>query len=72
MMSQNDRQSEPSQSKIEISPTEDLMREHGMLKRLLLLYEDEEKRLRGYKLLQPHVVYPVILQTATIARNFMN
>lgn len=39
-MSKNSRQPE-----IEITPTEDLMREHGILKRLLLIYEDAEKRL---------------------------
>ncbi|MFC6603994.1 hypothetical protein ACFQDF_24735 [Ectobacillus funiculus] len=70
-MSQDNRQSEPSRPEIEITPTEDLMREHGILKRLLLIYEDAEKRLRGYKPLHPHIVYPVILQTGTIARNFI-
>ncbi|PEI96802.1 hemerythrin [Bacillus pseudomycoides] len=70
-MSQDNRQFEPSQSEIEIPPTEDLMREHGILKRLLLIYEDAEKRLLGYKPFQPHIVYPVILQTAAIARDFI-
>jgi hemerythrin-like domain-containing protein len=59
------------QSEIEITPTEDLMREHGILKRLLLIYEDAEKRLRGHKPFQPHVVYPVILQSGIIARHFI-
>ncbi|WP_416828205.1 hemerythrin domain-containing protein [Ectobacillus polymachus] len=66
-MSQTNRQSE----EIAIPPTEDLMREHGILKRLLLIYEDVEKRLLGYKSFQPHIVYPVILKSGTIARNFI-
>jgi hemerythrin-like domain-containing protein len=69
-MPQDNRQSKPP-NEIEITPTEDLMREHGILKRLLSIYEDAEKRLRGYKPLQSHIVYPVILQTGTIARNFI-
>lgn len=30
----------------EVPPTEDLMREHGVLKRVLLIYEEAERRLR--------------------------
>ena len=30
-----------------VPPTEDLMREHGVLKRILLIYEDAERRLRA-------------------------
>ncbi|MBP0726447.1 hemerythrin domain-containing protein [Bacillus sp. RG28] len=70
-MSHTNRQRESSQPEIEIPPTEDLMREHGILKRLLLIYEDAGKRLLGYKPLEPQITYPVILQSATIARNFI-
>ncbi len=31
----------------EVSPTEDLMREHGLLGRILLIYDDAERRLSG-------------------------
>lgn len=37
-MSQINRQSKLSQPSMEITPTEDLMREHCILKRLLLIY----------------------------------
>lgn len=67
----DNKQSEPSQSEIKITPIEDLMREHGILKRLLLIYGDAEKRLCGYKPFQPSIVYPVILQSASIARQFI-
>jgi hemerythrin-like domain-containing protein len=70
-LSQIKRNDDSSQPEIEITPTEDLMREHGILKRLLLIYDDAEKRLLGYKPFQPQLIYPVIYQTATIARNFI-
>ncbi len=55
----------------EIPPTEDLMREHGVLKRILLIYEDVEKRLKGEKWYDPYLINPVILHTASITRNFI-
>lgn len=55
----------------EIPPTEDLMREHGVLKRLLLIYQDVEKRLKGEKWYDPNLLNPVILHTASIAKNFI-
>ncbi|MEC0259809.1 MULTISPECIES: hemerythrin domain-containing protein [Paenibacillus] len=55
----------------EMPPTEDLMREHGVLKRILLIYEDVEKRLKGEKGYDPYLINPVILHTASIARNFI-
>ena len=33
----------------EVSPPEDLMREHGVLRRILLIYEDIQGRLNGGK-----------------------
>lgn len=50
-----------------VPPTEDLMREHGVLKRILLIYEDAERRLRaGQK-------YPAdaLQQSAGIIRRFI-
>jgi hemerythrin-like domain-containing protein len=34
-------------NKIEVSPPEDLMREHGVLRRILLIYEDIQDKLNG-------------------------
>jgi hypothetical protein len=41
-----------SNQEIEISPIEDLMREHGVLHRILLIYMDIISRLRGGKTLR--------------------
>jgi hemerythrin-like domain-containing protein len=40
----------------DISPAEDLMREHGVLNRILLIYEESCRRLDGNKDLEPAVV----------------
>jgi hemerythrin-like domain-containing protein len=40
----------------EISPTEDLMREHGVLRRVLLIYDEAERRLEGHEPLDSNVV----------------
>jgi hemerythrin-like domain-containing protein len=40
----------------EVSPAEDLMREHGVLKRLLLVYKEAAKRLEDNKDLPPDVI----------------
>ncbi len=52
---------------IEISPTEDLMREHGLLNRVLLIYEESERRLRGKGDLDPKV----LTDAAGIIRSFI-
>jgi hemerythrin-like domain-containing protein len=36
-------------AEVDVTPTEDLMREHGVLRRLLLIYDDMEERLDGGK-----------------------
>jgi hemerythrin-like domain-containing protein len=40
----------------EVNPLEDLMREHGVLRRLLLIYEEGIKRLKGNISLPPGVI----------------
>jgi hemerythrin-like domain-containing protein len=40
----------------EVTPTEDLMREHGVLKRVLLLYDEVRRRIAGNTEFPPDVV----------------
>src|SRR5260221_14236250 len=40
----------------EVTPTEDLMREHGLLKRVLLLYDEVGRRVRANAEFPPDVV----------------
>jgi hypothetical protein len=47
---------QPGMEMEEIPPTEDLMREHGVLKRILLIYEDVILRLHGQKPWNPFLV----------------
>lgn len=52
----------------EISPGEDLMREHGVLKRILLVYEEAEHRLLAGGLdLSPDAIH----KSATLIRSFI-
>jgi len=51
----------------EVSPTEDLMREHGLLNRVLLVYEESARRLAGKGDLDPKV----LTEAAGIIRNFI-
>jgi hemerythrin-like domain-containing protein len=57
---------EPSSSE-EVSATEDLMREHGVIRRVLVVYREAATRLRG----NPAAVPPDALQkAATLMRSF--
>ena len=51
----------------EVSPAEDLMREHGVLKRILLVYGEAIRRIGGKEELAPEVV----AQAAKIIRSFV-
>jgi hemerythrin-like domain-containing protein len=51
----------------EVSPAEDLMREHGVLKRVLLVYEESVRRLDAGKELPPDA----LLDAAKIIRSFI-
>ena len=59
----------PAQGKqeIEVTPAEDLMREHGLLKRILLVYEEISRRIAAKK------DFPIALVTdsAQIIRSFI-
>jgi hemerythrin-like domain-containing protein len=50
----------------EVSPAEDLMREHGVLERVLLVYEASLARLA-----EPGVSLPVMVKAADITRRFI-
>lgn len=55
------------QKNIEVSPVEDLMREHGVLRRIMLIYEEILKRLDKNADLQPQA----IADSANIVRDFI-
>ncbi|WP_238881843.1 hemerythrin domain-containing protein [Clostridium sp. YIM B02551] len=56
---------------IEIYPTEDLMREHGVMHRMLLIYNDALKYLSGQKMNSGVIIYSIIYNTAMIAQQFI-
>jgi hemerythrin-like domain-containing protein len=56
-----------TQAPEEISPAEDLMREHGVLNRILLIYEESCRRLDGEKDLRP----ATLAGAAKIVRTFI-
>lgn len=58
------KQDEPEE---EVSPAEDLMREHGVLKRVLLVYEEAIRRIDAKQDLPPEAVR----EGATIIRTFI-
>jgi hemerythrin-like domain-containing protein len=51
----------------EVSPAEDLMREHGVLKRVLLVYGEAIRRIEANEALPPEAV----MDSAGIIRNFI-
>src|SRR5205085_12675248 len=51
----------------EVSPTEDLMREHGVLKRVLFVYAEAVRRMDANADLAPEAV----MDSAKIIRNFI-
>lgn len=50
----------------EVSPNEDLMREHGILNRLLLIYQEIVRRIDN------HETFPVqtLVESANLVRSF--
>ena len=52
---------------VEVGPVEDLMREHGVLRRILLIYEEGLRRLEAGKDLPPRV----LADSARIIRRFV-
>jgi hemerythrin-like domain-containing protein len=51
----------------EVSPVEDLMREHGILNRLLLIYQEFARRIDNQEPFDPQI----LARAATIVRNFL-
>ena len=47
---------EGKEKESEVNPVEDLMREHGVLRRVLLIYEEMISRISGAKVLPPDVI----------------
>lgn len=63
-----EREEKHEEHEQEVSPGEDLMREHGVLKRILLVYEEAERRLvAGGTDLSPDAVH----KSATLIRTFI-
>src|SRR5436190_10755648 len=56
---------EPKKEEEEVSPAEDLMREHGVLKRVLLVYGEAIRRIEANEDLPPETV----MDSAKIIRN---
>jgi hemerythrin-like domain-containing protein len=58
---------EGKEKEAEVNPVEDLMREHGILRRVLLIYEEAISRIKALKKLPPGV----ISDSAGIIRRFV-
>ena len=58
-------------SRSAISPIEDLMCEHGILHRVLLIYAEIVKRLRNGSCCNYALLYKSVLQTAEITKDFI-
>jgi hemerythrin-like domain-containing protein len=50
------RKGAPAAGEAEMGPTEDLMREHGVLRRVLLVYEEGGRRIQAHQALAPSVL----------------
>ena len=61
------RAAEKAKEEEEVSPAEDLMREHGVLKRVLLIYEEAIRRMTANQELPVETV----ADSAKIIRNFI-
>src|SRR5215831_19707761 len=60
----DDKKGQPEE---EVGATEDLMREHGVLNRILLVYEEGLRRLRGKEEVPPEVFH----KPAALVRKFV-
>ncbi len=64
---QEARKDEKDEGEEEVTPTEDLMREHGLLNRVLLIYDESRRRLEGKGDLDP----ATLNSAAGIIRHFI-
>lgn len=62
-----EKQAEKAGEEVEVSPTEDLMREHGVLNRVLLIYEESARRLGG----KGDLDLKVLTDAASVIKNFI-
>jgi hemerythrin-like domain-containing protein len=62
-----DNMDNPKEVEAEISAPEDLMREHGVLNRILLVYDEAVRRLRSGEGIVPDMIH----KPATLARKFV-
>jgi hemerythrin-like domain-containing protein len=66
-------QSQPKKDsdELEVTPNEDLMREHGLLRRILLIYDESVMRLTQHSKGKPDFDSAVVIQCADIVRKFV-
>ncbi len=66
-------QSQPKKKaeELEATPNEDLMREHGLLRRILLIYDESVTRLTQHSKGKPDFDLGVVIQCADIVRKFV-
>ncbi len=59
------------EDELEVTPNEDLMREHGLLRRVLLIYDESIHRLQTKAKGKPDFDSDIVIETADIVRNFV-
>jgi len=66
-------QEKPKQEadELDVTPNEDLMREHGLLRRILLIYDESVMRLTQHAKGKPDFDSGVVIQCADIVRKFV-
>ncbi len=69
--SQAESKSKKEQDELEVTPNEDLMREHGLLRRVLLIYDESVMRLTQHTKGKPDFDSTVVTQCADIVRKFV-
>jgi hemerythrin-like domain-containing protein len=65
------RQLGPKNEELEVTPNEDLMREHGLLRRVLLIYDESVRRLTPHTKGRPDFDPSVVASCADIVRKFV-
>jgi hemerythrin-like domain-containing protein len=64
-------ESKPKEEEQEVTPNEDLMREHGLLRRVLFIYDESINRLTQPTKGKPDFDSSVVIQSADIVRKFV-
>ena len=59
------------EDELEVTPNEDLMREHGLLRRVLFIYDESVMRLNAHMKGKPDFDSGVVTQCADIVRKFV-